>query len=658
MSIRKSAIGISLGMFGPAIALLWLLTTARGMAFNTDLTVCPAGPPVCQFTSIQDAVDAASEGNVIKVAAGTYSDINNYGGLAQVVYITKTITIRGGYAAPAFTEPSNPEANPTTLDAQGQGRVIYITGVISPTLEGLRITGGLSSRIGPYTTGGGIYVSRAMATIRNNQIFSNTTDSAGGGLYLVDDTSLVQDNIIQGNVAKMTGWSKGGGISLNQSRATVDGNTIRDNISSQTGEGNGGGICSSGSNAVISNNIIRDNIAGTAFNSAGGGVCFFGGSDQLISNTIQGNIASTESSGFGGGLYTSGSKALISGNSFVGNIASIAADGSGGGLMLSENSPATVTENIIRDNIGSTASYAYGGGVRVWGSAAVLRDNQIYNNVASVVSSGYGGGISIVNSSASLTGNTIISNTTSAVSLGYGGGLGLNSSTATVDANTIISNTAYGGGGVYLSSSNASISANLVEKNTGKRLGGGLYINGLSPKLVNNVVIDNSLADAEGLGSGIYVVTASPHLVHTTIARNRGGDGSGLHVTGFEWQGTYYPSTGWFTNTLLIDHAVGITVSISNTITLNTTLWHANAQNLAGAGTINHVNDLVGDPALGLDGYHLTSRSAAIDTAVDAGVTTDIDGDPRPLKDSYDIGADEFSDQRHWNYLPLVVRNH
>lgn len=63
-----------------------------------------------------------------------------------MVYISKTVTIRGGYTTTnGFADPPNPDTNPTTLDAQGQGRVLYITGDISLTIEGLRITGGESA---------------------------------------------------------------------------------------------------------------------------------------------------------------------------------------------------------------------------------------------------------------------------------------------------------------------------------------------------------------------------------------------------------------------------------------------------------------------------------------------------------------------------------
>ena len=118
------------------------------------VTVCPAGPPVCGYPTIQEGVDAATEGDVIKVATGVYTDVNGRpaptgygfpppgGVVTQVVYITKTVTIRGGYTAPDFADPPDPDANPTMLEAEGRGGVILIAGSISPVIEGLQITGG------------------------------------------------------------------------------------------------------------------------------------------------------------------------------------------------------------------------------------------------------------------------------------------------------------------------------------------------------------------------------------------------------------------------------------------------------------------------------------------------------------------------------------
>jgi hypothetical protein len=156
-----------------------------------EWTVCPAGPPTCDYVVIQDAVDAASDGDVIKIATGLYTDVNNHGGLAQVVYISKTLTIHGGYTIANWNTP-DPEANPSTLDAEGQGRVLHITGNISPTVEGLHITGG----------------------------DSDITSGGGGGIRIVDATALISNNWIYSNTA-----SSGGGVYVRTSNATLDGNT-------------------------------------------------------------------------------------------------------------------------------------------------------------------------------------------------------------------------------------------------------------------------------------------------------------------------------------------------------------------------------------------------------------------------------------------------
>jgi hypothetical protein len=89
------------------------------------------------------------------------------------------------------------------------------------------------------------------------------------------------------------------------------------------------------------------------------------------------------------------------------------------------------------------------------------------------------------------------------------------------------------------------------------------------------------------------------------------------------------------------------------------TRCYDNGTGTDGAGTIDTGTvDVYGDPAFvdpGAWDYHLTSASAAIDGGVNAGVTVDMDGDPRPLGPGYDIGADEHA--KPWRiYLPVVMR--
>ena len=280
-STIKTSIALALGL-SLTLALLWLLNNgspvaqAQGADGNSTYYValsCTGVPSPC-YTTVQAAVDAAdAPHDVIKVATGAYTAVNSYNGLAQVVYISKTVTIRGGYTA-AFTEPPDPEANPTTLNAQGGGRVLFITGDISPTIEGLRISGGDAT--GLDGNGGGVYIITATATIRDNQVFSNTAYN-GGGLYLNESDTTLSGNTVISNTADY-----GGGLFLRESAATLSGNIVATNIANSSG---GGLYLMDESDALLVNNLVADN----RVNGLGSGLYIEGSSPRLLHTTIARN---------------------------------------------------------------------------------------------------------------------------------------------------------------------------------------------------------------------------------------------------------------------------------------------------------------------------------------------------------------------------------
>jgi len=98
------AVAVGLGL---SLALLWLLggkatpvTAARDhrplRASGDVYCVTPVSGsyPGCTqvFTSVQYAVDSATGGEIIKVAAGTYTDIHQRGNITQVVYVDVPLT--------------------------------------------------------------------------------------------------------------------------------------------------------------------------------------------------------------------------------------------------------------------------------------------------------------------------------------------------------------------------------------------------------------------------------------------------------------------------------------------------------------------------------------------------------------------------------------
>ena len=82
---------------GVSIALLWALSIHPApilAAPASELHVCLSG---CPYASVQAAVDAASDNDVIKVAAGIYTGVSARAGMTQMVYLDKPLTIQGGY---------------------------------------------------------------------------------------------------------------------------------------------------------------------------------------------------------------------------------------------------------------------------------------------------------------------------------------------------------------------------------------------------------------------------------------------------------------------------------------------------------------------------------------------------------------------------------
>ncbi len=83
------------------------------------------------YSSIQAAVNAAGNGDTIRVAQGVY---------AEAVVVAKSVTLEGGWNA-AFSA-RDWDAFVTTIDAQRSGSVIQVHGGVTVTVEGFVITGG------------------------------------------------------------------------------------------------------------------------------------------------------------------------------------------------------------------------------------------------------------------------------------------------------------------------------------------------------------------------------------------------------------------------------------------------------------------------------------------------------------------------------------
>jgi hypothetical protein len=270
---------------------------------------------------------------------------------------------------------------------------------------------------------------------------------------------------------------------------------------------------------------------------------------------------------------------------------------------------------------------AFGGGIVCYYSDdAAFRNNVIRHNTANAqMSSGGGGGINISTSDrVRVQGNTLEGNIAAEVSSGWGGGLMVSDSQdLLIDANRVLSNSAMDGGGLYIiSDSSFTMTNNIVAANISSYEGGGVAF---------------SVSASEGI---------TGTLMHNTFAANNQGSDKGRSAIQID---DPYVSLV-LTNNLIYSHTYGVIVVPTSTVRLYNTLFYANDTDTSGAGEIYTTDPITGqDPLLDAD-YHLLAGSPAIDAGVDAGVSVDIDGDPRVGRP--DIGADE----RFAVFLPLIIK--
>ncbi|MHC4498106.1 MAG: right-handed parallel beta-helix repeat-containing protein [Planctomycetota bacterium] len=257
------------------------------------------------YPTIQDAINASINGDIIEVAPGTYTGINN----RDIDFLGKAITVRS-------TDPNDPAVvAATVIDCErgyhdphrgfkfhsGEGPDSVLAGITITNGYGLKYmgvsVGGAIFCYGSSPTitkcnitdtmaewGGGICCWQSSPTIKNCTITSNWAGEKGGGIFCYYSSPTINNCTISLNFAR-----DGGGIHCHeQSDPNITACTISSNSA-----GYGGGIyCSSWeSNPTITDCVISDNRA-----SDGGGIFDCWG--PITNCTIIGNSAHHQ----GGGL--------------------------------------------------------------------------------------------------------------------------------------------------------------------------------------------------------------------------------------------------------------------------------------------------------------------------------------------------------------------
>ena len=326
------------------------------------------------YPTIQEGLNAASSGDTVLVAPGTYTE--------NIVWpLVDGIRL--------FSELG---ADTTVVDGSSAGSVVYFSGmaVIDTTtvIRGLTIQNGSGVEYG-----GGINLVNSSPKIEDNIVENNSATRGGGGISCTDFSSpLIVGNTIRNDSASGTGMSYGGGIYSLHSRPTIAGNQITGNSAYA-----GGGISCWECNPTISNNTIRNNSA----SDVGGGIyCGFS------HPTITGNVISNNSAESGaGGISCGYSHPTIASNTISNNSGS-----SSGGISCYRSDP-MITGDTISSNSGR-----YSGGLYCDHSNSTITNNTIVGN-SSLTN---GGGILCANQSNPLIRHNIIAQNDAG---GYGDGI-------------------------------------------------------------------------------------------------------------------------------------------------------------------------------------------------------------------------------------------
>jgi hypothetical protein len=356
------------------------------------------------FTGITAAMEAASAGDEVWVAAGTYSG---------TIILRSGVHLMGGFGGwETEIGARDWRQHPVILDGAKQGPVVVVAvGAVPKTrLDGFTLQNGVSQY------GGGIVCVDASLTAANLTITGNRAMFNGGGLVCRNGELTLTTSEVRANQASRGG----GGAYCYNIRATLSYCRFDGNSAGEAGVGGGIQLANpegigpdtQQSAVTITGCMITENLA-----LGGGGIACDPGSIASITGNFIGYNQSI--AGSGGGIECMMSSPVIRGNRLVGN--RVTPGGIGGGGISVYRQPfgggdaaPLIENNVLLLNVAAPKSgwTSAGGGIYCSpGTAPVIRNNTLVSNQASA-----GGGIASSTTEA-IVWNNLISHHTTASSI-------------------------------------------------------------------------------------------------------------------------------------------------------------------------------------------------------------------------------------------------
>lgn len=314
---------------GMVFCSLTLFVACQAM-WAATLCVNPTGATGCQAT-IGAAVSAASSGDVIQVAAGTYK---------EDVTISTTLSLIGAGSATTIIDATG-LANGINIDGSAAAPMSGVSGVVVTgfTVENANFQGILvqnasfvtvsnnqvlnnNKALVPSAAGSscpGLPAALAsgeafdcgeginLTGVDHSVVSNNVVQHNSGGMLISDDTGATHDNVISGNLVSDNGYACGitmashSGMSVYHN--TVIGNQSLRNGLLLNGEGAGVGIYAAGpgmknySNQVVNNVIMSNGLPGVAMHNhaaPAGAPAVDLDDNVIVGNTISQNGADVE----------------------------------------------------------------------------------------------------------------------------------------------------------------------------------------------------------------------------------------------------------------------------------------------------------------------------------------------------------------------------
>lgn len=641
------------------------------------------------FATLQKALEEATNGTQIWVAAGTYYPTKDtLGSDNPAVARTKTfqmkdgVAIYGGFKGDETLNFNlnnrNFATNETILsgDLETLGdnsdnayHVIYNEDISDTAiLDGVTITEGNADRgtndsDHPENSGGGIFNLRSSPTIKNVQVMKNEAGYRGGGIFNHDSSPYLENVTVANNEVKENRSgnaipSGGGGMNnFGESEVVIKASIFKDNTSANDGGGISNGDHYSSVKTKVSNLHLIDVVVegnkspfgGGIMNTKNGTVTMDGGG--ITQNNTLPNYS-------GGGIYNQYGKMILNEVSITANKA-----GQGAGVFVSGlASSVTINNGVISSN---EAENTDGAGIHIEGQATVnIIGTKIENNHAKVSGGGIyingHNGANVIVKGVLLEGN--IAGKNNIYGNGNGGGIHNTRSASggilQLEDTVIKENESKGrGGGLASLGGNQTLNRVVISDNESGSYGGGVYNGGYS---INDGGIQFSYQSIVNLsnvqvtgnksvnGGGMYnTLESSPTLTNVTIAGNSAVNKGGAMFNQASPGDTYFPDMvapvihnsiirGTFEN---IDAVPVIAHSLVEGSGGSGASWNGDF------GTDNNGN-LDVDPKFVDGDYRLSAESPAINAGSDAlvlaGVTTDLDENMRIFGAAVDMGAYEF----------------